>query len=342
MNQISMILPPAGPIEQRAQRIRDLVGAARTCIIEIGRELIAAKGELPHGDWLPWLETEFGWSVRTADNYMNVAHKFASVANFDGLTIDATALYALASPDVPPAAREEAIGRAAKGERITKAEADKMVADATLAAVADAIEAERATVKREIAELTERIKAETSAEMDDAAQTLSDLQTAYEAAIERHNELQGKIDNPTEEIVIRLIARLTKKRPSKLTLVAIASALSRPIVFAGKQYQPAAEQQIAAMRQAKATADEQLGKLFDPKGPPVRWHRALMALRTINDLDPVADLFGARHDGFDHAFAIELPKALAWITDFAREMSKCHRTNTNKISASSSSRSNAG
>ena len=105
----------ASPCE-RAQRIRDLVGTARVCIIEVGRELIAAKAEVGHGGWLDWIEGEFGWSERTAENYMLVARKFASVADFSGLTIDATALYALAAPSVPQRLRDEAIERAAAGE----------------------------------------------------------------------------------------------------------------------------------------------------------------------------------------------------------------------------------
>jgi hypothetical protein len=32
-----------------AQRIRDLGAVTRGCIIEIGRELIAAKAQMPHG-----------------------------------------------------------------------------------------------------------------------------------------------------------------------------------------------------------------------------------------------------------------------------------------------------
>jgi hypothetical protein len=48
--------------------------------------------------WLPWLEREFGWTVRTADRYMQVAKAFKldTVSNFDGLTIGGSALYCLA------------------------------------------------------------------------------------------------------------------------------------------------------------------------------------------------------------------------------------------------------
>jgi hypothetical protein len=61
MNDLFPIALPNAPfVAERAQRIRDLVGTTRTCIIEVGRELIAAKGELSHGEWLPWLDVEFG------------------------------------------------------------------------------------------------------------------------------------------------------------------------------------------------------------------------------------------------------------------------------------------
>jgi hypothetical protein len=68
--------------------------------------------------WLPWLEREFGWTVRTADRYMQVAKAFKldTVSNFDGLTIGGSALYCLASPSVPQEVRDEAVARAEAGE----------------------------------------------------------------------------------------------------------------------------------------------------------------------------------------------------------------------------------
>lgn len=55
-------------------------------------------GGVKHGAFL--LDREFGWDDRTARRYMQVAEAFAirsdTVSDFTGLTIDATALYALA------------------------------------------------------------------------------------------------------------------------------------------------------------------------------------------------------------------------------------------------------
>jgi hypothetical protein len=57
--------------------------------------LLEAKEQLEHGEWLPWLETYFGKSVRTAQNYMDAARfaiKYATVAH---LMLRPTALYVL-------------------------------------------------------------------------------------------------------------------------------------------------------------------------------------------------------------------------------------------------------
>jgi hypothetical protein len=134
-------------LPERAQRIRDLVGVARTCIIEIGRELIAAKAQVGHGEWLPWLRDEFGWSEDTAHRYMRVGRAFQipQRAEFDGLTIEATALYALSAPDVPQEARDEAVTRAEYGEHVSKADAEAMIAKA--------VEAERDRFEALVAEL---------------------------------------------------------------------------------------------------------------------------------------------------------------------------------------------
>lgn len=86
---------------------------ARVCIIEIGRELIAAKVKVGHGNWLRWLKEEFGWSHDVAAKYMRVAEAFqiSLPAKFDGLTIDASALYVLSAPEAPQQARDEALER---------------------------------------------------------------------------------------------------------------------------------------------------------------------------------------------------------------------------------------
>jgi DUF3102 family protein len=44
--------------------------------VEIGNRLIAVKDALDHGEWLPWLDEQFGWSDRTARDFIAVADAF--------------------------------------------------------------------------------------------------------------------------------------------------------------------------------------------------------------------------------------------------------------------------
>lgn len=91
-------------------------------IIEIGRTLIEVKSrEGMHGHFGEWLESEFSWTPRTAQNFMAVAESFGSksetVSHFS-----ARALYALASGNVPEPIREEFIARyraCRGGDRVT-------------------------------------------------------------------------------------------------------------------------------------------------------------------------------------------------------------------------------
>lgn len=47
-------------------------------ILEIGRLLIQAKDQLPHGEWGGWLREKVEFSERTAQNFMRVAREYAS------------------------------------------------------------------------------------------------------------------------------------------------------------------------------------------------------------------------------------------------------------------------
>jgi hypothetical protein len=132
-NKKVAIIPPKSDewLETRGlvNDIRNLVNATHANFIQIGNKLNTAKGMLPHGKWLPWLEDNFGWSEKTAERLMQVAKAFAG--KFDtvsNLTIDASALYLLAKPSVPEEVRKEAIKTAEKGEHVTKKKAAEMIA----------------------------------------------------------------------------------------------------------------------------------------------------------------------------------------------------------------------
>jgi hypothetical protein len=174
----------------RAKRIRELVGAVRVNIILIGEELIAAKQQCNHGEWLSWLQNNFGWKKRTAENFMRVAEafgKFATVANLNGgdFAIEARALYFLSAPTIPESLRKKAARKSKNGKAVTLEHAEKMVADAVAAAVTKA-------------------------------------EKRIEAAKEQNAELAGELSQlkqsakePTEQDAIAMFCKLTGKR--KLT-----------------------------------------------------------------------------------------------------------------------------
>ena len=51
---------------------------AGNAILRIGRALMEAKEQLPHGDWLDWLEREVDFSERTAENFMRIAREYSN------------------------------------------------------------------------------------------------------------------------------------------------------------------------------------------------------------------------------------------------------------------------
>lgn len=72
--------PPPITLDDRAERIRRLQVDVTHGIIEIGRELIAAKAQVPHGRWAEWLN-KIQWNDRTARRFMAVAERFGKTDN---------------------------------------------------------------------------------------------------------------------------------------------------------------------------------------------------------------------------------------------------------------------
>jgi hypothetical protein len=58
-----------------------------------------------HGNWLPWLEGEFGWSDETARKFMRVHDMVKSQQCWNLESIEVSALSLLAAPSTPKAAR---------------------------------------------------------------------------------------------------------------------------------------------------------------------------------------------------------------------------------------------
>jgi len=115
-------------VQQRTSEIKALMKRAASDIIDIGQKLIEVKARLGHGAFIPWLLSEFDWSVHTARNFMRVAETFGEK---DKISLFApSALYLLAAPSAPEEARAEAIARAEQGEPITYSAARDLIEQA--------------------------------------------------------------------------------------------------------------------------------------------------------------------------------------------------------------------
>lgn len=119
----------ADKVRSAADRIRERVKKTVEEIIEVGNDLLAVKEALDHGQFLPWLKAGFGWSERSAQNFMSVAEQFKS-AKIADLPIQPSAAYLLAAPSIPDEAREKAVEKAEADEEITFATAREIVAEA--------------------------------------------------------------------------------------------------------------------------------------------------------------------------------------------------------------------
>jgi hypothetical protein len=120
----------AEQVRETAARIWERVKKTIEEIIEVGNDLLKVKDALPHGQFGPWLRVEFGWTERTARNFMAVAEGFGPKTEMiSDLTIQPTAAYLLAAPSAPDEAREAAIERAEAGEQITTAVAKEILAE---------------------------------------------------------------------------------------------------------------------------------------------------------------------------------------------------------------------
>jgi Protein of unknown function (DUF3102) len=207
MNKVDLFTDSDVKLAEHAEVIRALGKRAVHDIIEIGRRLIEAKQIAGHGNWLPWLEHEFGWGVDTAQNFMNVASAAGKFGKFPNLNLPISGLYLLASPRTPTEVIVAVAERSEQGERLSLDEVKQMIAEAE-AKGADAAESaradERVKVETRLAKLTAEYDAQIAALRDDAAReqvSLAEIEVIVERAAaplkERIKKLKEKLDRKT-------------------------------------------------------------------------------------------------------------------------------------------------
>jgi uncharacterized protein (DUF2267 family) len=106
-------------VQQRTGEIRERLQRSAQDIWEIGQRLVDVRSALKHGQFETWLKAEFGWSRRTAYNFINVYETFRERANLAQIDIATSALYLLAAPSTPQEVREQYLQQAKAGKKVT-------------------------------------------------------------------------------------------------------------------------------------------------------------------------------------------------------------------------------
>jgi hypothetical protein len=113
-------------LRNRATRIRQGVKSTVEAICDIGVQLCGAKQMLGHGQFVQWVESEGGFSLRSAQNYMR-ASEFAADKNATIARLPPATVYRLSAKNAPPEVVSEILARATSGERVSDAEVIRMI-----------------------------------------------------------------------------------------------------------------------------------------------------------------------------------------------------------------------
>ena len=120
----------ASNLRRQANRIRTRIGKATQDLIDIGRDLLAAKKHLiDRGDFIKWVEAEVGIACRTAQAYMAIA----KLADDKGATIallPPTTVHRLASKSAPPEVVSEVVAKAQSGDVLPDRTVSEMILEA--------------------------------------------------------------------------------------------------------------------------------------------------------------------------------------------------------------------
>jgi hypothetical protein len=213
-------------LDLKAEQIR---AVATNAVVEIGRHLIDAKSRVGHGNFLAWVRGTFGWSEDSAERYMAVSIRMPNSAGLRNFSREA--LYVLAGPAVPEEARDTAIQKAEDGEKITKAAAEKIIAEKT-----------REGIERAVSEYRESQSKATQQAIAAATERLKDNNEALRNELDRIERTRRQPD--TEEVCRTVERSIGVRKLTPAQYKALAAALGQTIVVGRVSYDPAPRETI--------------------------------------------------------------------------------------------------
>lgn len=208
-------------------------------IIEIGKNLIEVKQAIGHGNWLPWLDSEFGWSRNTASRFIKIAESYPNGASSHHLDFSKEALVILYQDNTPEEVRQEAIAMAEAGETQTAKEIKELKAKNK--ELNDLIQQQSETKAPDINNLIQKLKELLDSEEIsesvalaysqlpvEAQETQYSLELSRQKAIKRsldleeslrrieNRDIEAEIDDKVEEKLFDKIGKISEKIRSEV------------------------------------------------------------------------------------------------------------------------------
>ena len=116
----------AAELQAVTARIKARMARTIADIIETGRDLIAVKSRLEHGQFGRWLDSEFGMTPRTARLFMQAAIWAKGKSEIVSVLTPAT-VYLLSAPSTPEAAQRQVLDDLEAGKLVNHREAREVV-----------------------------------------------------------------------------------------------------------------------------------------------------------------------------------------------------------------------
>lgn len=243
-------------IEVITGEIRDAQRKGGEAILTIGRCLIEAKEQLPHGEWLPWLSEQVGYSDRQAQRFMQLAHGYAS--NPTALS-DLGATKALALLALPAEEREQFVAEhnvvdmtsRQLQQAIKERDEARAVAEQ---AQADAAAAEQARAK--MADDMRLLNARLEGSREDRDQAIRDREQAMQDADRLEKELAELKARPVDVAVETVVDQEAVEKARAEAVAGMQDKLDR-----AKAAKEKAEEKRKSAEEALASAQDQLERL---------------------------------------------------------------------------------
>lgn len=257
MVDLTRVLTPAEgrDIETITGEILEAKRAGGEAILTIGRCLIEAKEQLPHGEWLPWLNERVEFSERTARNFMRLAREWS---NRQALA-DLGAAKALTLLALPAEEREQFVAEHNVVDMTSRQlqQAIKERDEARAAAEhaqADAAAAEQARAK--MADDMRLLNARLEGSREDRDQAIRDREQAIQDADRLEKELAELKARPVDVAVETVVDQEAIDKARAEAVAGMQDKLDR-----AKAAKEKAEEKRKAAEEALAAAQEQLERL---------------------------------------------------------------------------------